>query len=149
MALSRRDRLNVAWHEVPGKASLEEPSRRVRYDSCAADPTMHQGIISIFLVIPHSKFPPLQSRIGAHPCANHTVPYGTVLPCDAFPGTSCQATIALSLRHISLCGAYAYLAFLNATFSARPLIEVASQRKPWASRHFVPGTQAGTACLRT
>jgi hypothetical protein len=28
----------------------------------------------------------------------HTVPYGTVLSRDAFPGTSCQATIAPSLR---------------------------------------------------
>jgi hypothetical protein len=30
-------------------------------------------------------------------CADHTVPYGTVLSVDAFPGTSCQATIMLSL----------------------------------------------------
>jgi hypothetical protein len=30
--LSRRDRLIVARHEVPGKASSKEPSRRVRYD---------------------------------------------------------------------------------------------------------------------
>src|SRR6202022_134906 len=29
---------------------------------------------------------------------NHTVPYGTVLLRDAFPGTSCLATIVLSLR---------------------------------------------------
>jgi hypothetical protein len=28
---------------------------------------------------------------------DHTVPYGTVLSVDAFPGTSCQATIILSL----------------------------------------------------
>jgi hypothetical protein len=34
--------------------------------------------------------------------ANHTVPYGTaLLGGDAFPGTSCQATIAPSLRDIS------------------------------------------------
>jgi hydroxyacylglutathione hydrolase len=31
-------------------------------------------------------------------CADHTVPYGTVLSGDAFPGTSCLATIMLSLR---------------------------------------------------
>src|SRR3981081_3162665 len=37
--LSQRDKPNVAWHEVPGKASLEEPSRRVRYNRGAADPT--------------------------------------------------------------------------------------------------------------
>jgi hypothetical protein len=29
---------------------------------------------------------------------DHTVPYGTVLSEDAFPGTSCLATIMLSLR---------------------------------------------------
>jgi hypothetical protein len=28
---------------------------------------------------------------------DHTVPYGTVLSVGAFPGTSCQATIMLSL----------------------------------------------------
>ena len=28
----RRDRLIVAWHEVPGKRPPKEPSRRVRYD---------------------------------------------------------------------------------------------------------------------
>ena len=30
--------------------------------------------------------------IGAHTCAHQTVPYGTVLSRDAFPGTSCQAS---------------------------------------------------------
>ena len=29
---SRRDRPIVAWHEVPGKPSSKDPSRRVRYD---------------------------------------------------------------------------------------------------------------------
>jgi hypothetical protein len=29
---------------------------------------------------------------------DHTVPYGTVLSMDAFPGTSCLATIRMSLR---------------------------------------------------
>src|ERR1700722_5771433 len=37
-------------------------------------------------------------RIGAHTCTNHTVPCGTALLGGAFPGTSCQATIASSLR---------------------------------------------------
>src|SRR3984957_6405581 len=37
-------------------------------------------------------------RIGAHTYTNHTVPYGTALLGGAFPGTSCQATIASSLR---------------------------------------------------
>jgi hypothetical protein len=50
--LSRRDRLIVAWHEVP-----------------------------VGLAVP-----------------DQTVPYGTVLSRDAFPGTSCLATLMLSLR---------------------------------------------------
>jgi hypothetical protein len=33
---------------------------------------------------------------------DHTVPYGTVLSRDALPGTSCQATIVLSLRDTAL-----------------------------------------------
>ena len=42
--------------------------------------------------LPRSKL-----RIGAHTCTNHTVPYGTVFWGGAFPGTSCLATISLSL----------------------------------------------------
>jgi hypothetical protein len=37
-------------------------------------------------------------RIGAHACANRTVPYGTALFGGPVQGTSCQATIAPSLR---------------------------------------------------
>jgi hypothetical protein len=37
-------------------------------------------------------FAPFTSGIS---CADHTVPYGTVLSRDAFPGTSCQATIGV------------------------------------------------------
>jgi hypothetical protein len=39
----------------------------------------------------------------AHPltCTNHTVPYGTAVLDGAVLGTSCQATIAPSLRDIS------------------------------------------------
>ena len=40
---SRRDRLIVAWHEVPGKRPPKEPSRRVRYDRT-------QRIPEVFLV---------------------------------------------------------------------------------------------------
>jgi hypothetical protein len=40
-------------------------------------------------------------RIGAHTRTNQTIPYGTALLGDAFPGTSCQAKIAPSLRDIS------------------------------------------------
>src|SRR5580704_4859735 len=48
-----------------------------------------------------SKFRHSNHRIGAHTCTNHTVPYGTALWGGAVPGTSCQATIAPSLRDIS------------------------------------------------
>src|SRR5208283_3500626 len=47
------------------------------------------------------KFRHSNHRIGAHTCTNHTVPYGTALWGGAVPGTSCQATIAPSLRDIS------------------------------------------------
>jgi hypothetical protein len=83
--LSRTDRLIVARHEVPGKRPPREPSRRVRYDR-AQYPRHPRGIR-------HSNH-----RIGAHACANQTVPYGTALLGGAVPGTSCQATIAPSLR---------------------------------------------------
>src|ERR1700675_579846 len=43
-------------------------------------------------------------RIGAHTCTNQTVPYGTALWGGAVPGTSCQATIAPSLRDIFATG---------------------------------------------
>src|SRR5271165_2237404 len=49
----------------------------------------------------YSKFRHSNHPIGAPTCTNHTVPYGTALWGGAVPGTSCQATIAPSLRDIS------------------------------------------------
>src|ERR1700676_2380534 len=43
----------------------------------------------------------LQSSNDAHTCSNHTVPTGRIFWSGAVPGTSCQATIAPSLRDIS------------------------------------------------
>jgi hypothetical protein len=40
------------------------------------------------------------NRIDAHTDTDHTVPYGTTFWGGAAPGTSCQATIVLSLRDI-------------------------------------------------
>ena len=54
-----------------------------------------------FFQFSYSKFRHSNHRIGAHTCTNHTVPYGTALWGGAVPGTSCQATIAPSLRDIS------------------------------------------------
>ena len=39
-------------------------------------------------------------RVGAHTDTDHTVPYGTGFRGGAFPGTSCQATIGVSLRDV-------------------------------------------------
>ena len=70
-------------------------------------------------------------------CANHTVPYGTVLSGDTVPGTSCQATIAPSLRDISVT----------------PIIE--SVRTPAritpypTGRLFWGGASPGTSCQAT
>src|ERR1700722_3201608 len=72
--LSRRDRLIVARHEVPG-SDAERPPSRVSVSFLAP--------CSIVLVV-RSSFVP-----------GHTVPYGTALSRDAFPGTSCQATIGV------------------------------------------------------
>ena len=52
----------------------------------------------IFFQLSYSKFRHSNHRIGAHACRNHTVPYGTALIWGGVPGTSCQATIAPSLR---------------------------------------------------
>jgi len=47
------------------------------------------------------RFTAARSRIGALTDTDHTVPYGTALWGGAAPGTSCQATIVLSLRDVS------------------------------------------------
>jgi hypothetical protein len=46
----------------------------------------------------YSKLPHSNHRIGAHTCTDQTVPYGRALLGGVVPGTSCQATIAPSLR---------------------------------------------------
>jgi hypothetical protein len=88
----------VAWHEVPGTgATPKEPSRRVRSDSyrCALQEMVHHRE-----AIEHHRTQIFQ--VFSHPqglaALDHTVPYGTALSRDAFPGTSCLATIAPSLR---------------------------------------------------
>ena len=42
-AASRRDRTIVAWHEVPGKVSPRDPSRRVRRDRRYRDTLVADG----------------------------------------------------------------------------------------------------------
>jgi hypothetical protein len=74
----------VAWQEVPGKAPPRK-DRPVGYGvSASRRPDPWRRELPLGLTTP-----------------DHTVPYGTVLWRGAFPGTSCQATIAPSLRDIS------------------------------------------------
>jgi hypothetical protein len=54
-----------------------------------------------FLKFCISKFRHSNHRIGSLTRTNHTVPYGTAVLDGADPGTSCQATIAPSLRDCS------------------------------------------------
>jgi hypothetical protein len=88
----------VAWHEVPGKRPSKEPSRRVRYDRAQLIPEVFFrrrcaprffGRTNYFSSIIESVRTP--ARIMPY----HT---GRLFWGGAAPGTSCQATIAPSLR---------------------------------------------------
>src|SRR5208337_4169132 len=87
----------------------------------------------------YSKFRHSNYRIGAHTCTNHTAPYGTALWGGAVPGTSCQATIAPSLRDNSqqalakaCCENGCY--FLSLAGMRRSLFKAASSRRRWPNR---------------
>jgi hypothetical protein len=75
----------VARHEVPGKVSLK-----------MYRPVGH-GMIGRSQFQRYVSWKCEPCRIGAHTCTNHPVPYGTALWVGAVPGTSCLATIMLSL----------------------------------------------------
>jgi hypothetical protein len=84
--LSRRDDAILAWHEVPGNRH-PEPSRRVRSDSCRCTGCTYR--IELW---------PYMGGI-AKDYLRPIIPY----PTGRFflrtsPGTSCQATIGVSLR---------------------------------------------------
>ncbi len=71
----------------------EEPSRRVRYDPRRPAHRFDDWNDEILIRGTHLRREiPLGLAVP-----DHTVPYGTVLSVDDFPGTSCQATIMLSL----------------------------------------------------
>src|SRR6202790_5899237 len=85
--MSRRDGAIVAWHKVPGTAPPQK-SRPVGYGMIRAGVRTDTMIgVTKFRV---RKLIPLGLA-----APDHTVPYGTVLSRDAFPGTSCQATIGV------------------------------------------------------
>jgi hypothetical protein len=109
----------VARHEVPGKRPPKEPSRRVRYDrallipevflvesafridvraAVGCDGTFPEHIDFFCFRIRNFVVAIQSPNRSAHTRKNQTVPYGTALLGWRFPGTSCQATIALSLR---------------------------------------------------
>jgi len=77
---SRRDRMKVAWHVVPGDRATIVLSRRVRYD-----PVVGAGTVSTIEVTGPRRTP-------------HTVPYGTDRIGRSLPGTTRQATFIRSLR---------------------------------------------------
>src|SRR5580704_14224317 len=95
MYSSQRDSMIVARHEVPGKASPEGPSRRVRYDRAANsgglprkkrvaafryDGPFPEHIDFFCFYIQNFVIPILQSpNRKAHTCKDQTVPYGTAL----------------------------------------------------------------------
>ena len=84
----------VARHEVPGTTPPPK-NRPVGYGLIGRSSSHRQCqcFRSSYWKFRHSNH-----RIGAHTCTNHTVPYGTALCGGVVPGTSCQATISLSLR---------------------------------------------------
>jgi hypothetical protein len=104
--LSRRDRVIVARHEVPGTAPPQK-NRPVAYGMIRAGAPIRHTTIGVE-EISYTRIENLLYDFGPLGLAalDHTVPYGTVLSRDAFPGTSCQATISLSaiVRRLSNVG---------------------------------------------
>jgi hypothetical protein len=91
--LYRRDRLIVARHEVPGSTPPQK-SGPVGYGVIRAGVRADSMIGVRKFQIRRLKAFTLDVGLAA---PDHTVPYGTVLLGDAFPSTSCLATIMLSL----------------------------------------------------
>ena len=107
--MSRRDGAILAWHEVPGTAppqkgrpvGVRSDSRIQRWYLAGTihyteqQPEHHrtrtfQEEYLVFLKKRHTFRRETPLGLAA---PDHTVPCGTVLSRDAFPGTSCQATI--------------------------------------------------------
>ena len=101
--MSRRDGAIVAWHEVPGTAPAQK-SRPLGYGVIRAGVRTDSMIgVRKFRIRRPKKFMLYDFWLAA---PDHTVPYGTVLSRDAFPGTSCQATIGVvptgrAFRHLA------------------------------------------------
>src|SRR5580700_281139 len=104
--MSRRDGAIVAWHEVPGTTPPQK-SRPVGYGVIRAGLRTDSmigvtkfGIRKLKKSLLYDFWPTIQFLFRREiplglATPDHTVPYGTVLSRDAFPGTSCQATIGV------------------------------------------------------
>ena len=79
----------------PSVLEISKSSGTKCHGKAFLEKTVPQGTYDRAQLIPEVFF------VGGHTCTNHTVPYGTALWGGAVPGTSCQATIASSLRDIS------------------------------------------------
>src|ERR1700730_11384811 len=102
--MSRRDGAIVAWHEVPGTTPPQK-SRPVGYGVIRAGLRTDSmigvtkfGIRKLKKSLLYDFWPTIQFLLRREiprglATPDHTVPYGTALSRDAFPGTSCQATM--------------------------------------------------------
>src|SRR5580704_7048888 len=91
--MSRRDGAIVAWHEVPGTAPSQK-SRPVGYGVIRAGlrTDSMSGVTKAVRLIKAGSSAWIHLGLAT---PDHTVPYVTVLSRDAFPGSSCQATIGV------------------------------------------------------
>jgi hypothetical protein len=97
---STRYRLLMASLARSAWESLDRENRPVGYGMIEHSYPRHTKSISRRRWAPYCRIRNFVTRIFelASAGANQTVPYGTALLGGAFPGTSCQATIAPSLR---------------------------------------------------
>jgi hypothetical protein len=75
--------MKVAWHEVPGNAGTNDPSRRARCDSVTARDIVITSLVARQETQPKPTMEGTQHRLLATFCensrnvTNHAVPYGT------------------------------------------------------------------------
>ena len=85
----------IPRHFVPGYDRYVPPGHLARND-VGGFPNMHgDGIHDHRVIQPRHVANFLGERPLGLAAPDHTVPYGTVLSRDVFPGTSCQATIGV------------------------------------------------------
>jgi hypothetical protein len=133
---SRRDGAIVAWHEVPGTATHQRPSRRVRCDPCRVrtDSMIENEEISNLKKRVSSLLKETRRTLRREiRCARsyRTLRDGSFE--GLFPGTSCQATIGLSLRD-RMCSSYLLRLMVSAPLESQQ--GQRSSNRPFNFRHF-------------